>query len=134
MALRGRAGYSTAQMAPLVVDIVARAVSRMQKVGYSKACHHDLELTRWDGGPFPEEVKVRCWWTRRASLHEDPVGQRQVPYLAAGRRPPPSPVFGVLVHVPSHSDLLSSRVRLDLARVAWRSCQPAKLMASVKIL
>jgi hypothetical protein len=46
MALRGRAGYSTAQMVPLVVDIVARAVSWMQKVGYSKAHHHDLDLTR----------------------------------------------------------------------------------------
>jgi len=136
MALRGRAGYSTAQMAPLVADIVARAVSRMQKVDYSKAHHHDLELTRWDGGPCPEEVRVRCWWTRLASLHEGPMGQRQAPYLAAGHRPPPSPAFGVLVHVPSHYDLLalSSRVRLDLARVAWRSYQPAKLMASVKFL
>ena len=60
--------------------------------------------------------------------------RRQVPYLAAGRRPPPSPAFGVLVHVPSHYDLhaLSSRVP-DLVRVAWRSCQPAKYGGVSKI-
>jgi hypothetical protein len=64
------------------------------------------------------------------------MGQRQVPCLAVGHRPPPSLAFGVLVLVLSHYDLhaLSSRVRLDLARVAWRSCQPAKLMTSVKFL
>lgn len=121
-------------MAPLVADIVARAVKWMQKVGYSKAHHHDLDLTQWDGVLCPEEVKVRCWWTRLASLREDPMVRRQVPYLAAGRRPPPSPAFGVLVHVPSHYDLhaLSSRVP-DLVRVAWRSCQPAKYGGVSKI-
>jgi len=46
MALRGRAGYLTAQMDPSVANIVAEAVSWMQEVGYSEVHHHDLELTR----------------------------------------------------------------------------------------
>ena len=127
MVLRGRAGYPTAQMAPLVAGIVAGAVNWMQKVGCSKGHHHDLDLTQWDGVPCLEEVKVRCWWIRLASLREDPMGQRQVPYLVADRRPPPSLAFGVLVHGPAHYDHgLSSRVPLDLVPVAWRSCQSAK--------
>lgn len=134
MALRGRAGYPTAQMAPLVADIVARAVKWVQKVGYSKEHHHDLDLTRWDGVPFPAEVKVRCCWSRLASLREDPMGQKQVPYPAAGRRPPPSLAFGVLVHGPSHyGHGLSSRVPLDLVLVAWCSCQPAKFDSVSKV-
>ena len=60
MALRGRAGYLSAQMAPLVADTVVQVASWMQKVGYLEARHHDLELTQWDDGPCPEEVKVRC--------------------------------------------------------------------------
>jgi len=76
MALRGHAGCSAVQMALLAANMVARAVSRMQKVGCSKAHHRDLDLTRWGGAPCPEEVKVRCWWTRLASLREEPMGQR----------------------------------------------------------
>jgi hypothetical protein len=132
MALRGHAGYSTGQMVPLVLDMAARAVSWKQKVGYSEQRHHDLELIRRVGAPCPEEAKVRCWWTL-ASLREEPMGRRQVPCLAAAPRPLLSRVFGVLVHVPSHYGLhaLSSRVRLDLARVAWYFYRPAKLVASV---
>ena len=62
------------------------------------------------------------------------MGQRQVPYLAVGRRPPPSLAFGGLVHGPSHHDHdLSFRVPLDLVPVAWRSCQPAKFDGVSKI-
>jgi len=61
--------------------------------------------------------------------------QRQVPCPAADRRLLPSPAFGVLVHVPSHYDLhaLSSRVRLDPARVAWCFCQPKPVVSAGSI-